>query len=618
MNSMPPDLLHVVGYLTGTALYAMLLAMAVRDRAADRLMLGTAALGLSWNLGELASLVLRTAGVAGGQWLAALSFTALGFLAAVVVHSVWHGGHAKSQARSLAWLPGVAYAAAALAGCLHAIAAAQGQAVPAPSALIVLTATLLLIAPMLFMATRRQTNGARAMWLTGLAVFTVSALHLGTFHGARESWVNELLGHHASIPLAFAILYQEYRFALADLFLKRALTLLAAVAVIFAAWAAVRPLLPAEASPQTIGVLLGAWATTLLIFPWLRTHIARFVDRVVLGRANYARFMDDLNTLVQRCGSESEALDATCLALAPALSAASVGWEHQDLEPVGAAHDGEVVIHTTDAPRPVLRIHQLAGGRRLLSDDLAMLHHLSLVLGRRIDAIRLADERYTRMLREREIRTLATEAELKALRAQINPHFLFNALTTIGYLIQTAPPAALNTLLRLTTLLRSVLRSEGEFTTLGREREMIEAYLDIERARFEERLEVRLDLPRPLDDVAIPALILQPLVENAIKHGITRSRDGGRVAVSATLDDAAARLRIVVSNTGVPFDGVSPGEEGGVGLTNVRSRLEAHYGLEARFQIGAAPSGETVAELIVPVDSTQVAAATSHARRHSA
>src|ERR1700750_314753 len=91
-----------------------------------------------------------------------------------------------------------------------------------------------------------------------------------------------------------------------------------------------------------------------------------------------------------------------------------------------------------------------------------------------------------------------------ALRAQINPHFLFNALTTIGYLIQTAPPRALETLLRLTSLLRGVLRSEGEFTTLGRELEIVESYLDIERARFEHRLRATVDVPPRLRNVRLP------------------------------------------------------------------------------------------------------------------
>ena len=164
---------------------------------------------------------------------------------------------------------------------------------------------------------------------------------------------------------------------------------------------------------------------------------------------------------------------------------------------------------------------------------MATLEAIAVVVARRIDAIRITHERYERELREQEIGKLATEAELRALRAQINPHFLFNALTTIGYLIQTAPPRALETLMRLTSLLRGVLRSEGEFTTLGRELEIVEAYLDIEHARFEQRLRVRIDVPPGLRDIRVPPLLLQPLVENAVKHGIAPQRDGGEVSVSA-------------------------------------------------------------------------------------
>jgi two-component system LytT family sensor kinase len=138
----------------------------------------------------------------------------------------------------------------------------------------------------------------------------------------------------------------------------------------------------------------------------------------------------------------------------------------------------------------------LRGGRRLLSDDLALLEAAALAAARRIDALRVARERWDREVREREMRQLATEAELRALRAQLNPHFLFNALTTIGHLLQEAPDRALSTLLRLTGLLRAVLRpTVGELATLAEEMEIVEAYLAIEQARFEERLRVRVDVP---------------------------------------------------------------------------------------------------------------------------
>ena len=113
--------------------------------------------------------------------------------------------------------------------------------------------------------------------------------------------------------------------------------------------------------------------------------------------------------------------------------------------------------------------------------------------------------------REQEFSKLATEAQLSALRAQINPHFLFNSLTTIGYLINSAPEKAFQTLMKLTKLLRESLRQTTEFSTLGEEIELIENYLEIEKARFEERLEVRIEVVNDLKNIRVPALILQPL-----------------------------------------------------------------------------------------------------------
>jgi two-component system LytT family sensor kinase len=263
----------------------------------------------------------------------------------------------------------------------------------------------------------------------------------------------------------------------------------------------------------------------------------------------------------------------------------------------------EVAVPTADDPQYVVKVDALSGGRRLLSDDTLMLERVALLAGRRLDALRLSDERYERMLREREMEALATEAELRALRAQINPHFLFNTLTTLGYLIQNAPPRALDTLMRLTTLLRSVLRSEGEFTTLGHERELIECYLQIERERFEERLDARIDIPQALGRVAIPSLIVQPLVENAIKHGVAPSRVGGRVVVAADVDDDNACLRIVVRNTGCPLRAGAAIAGSGIGLQSVERRLACYYGGAASLTLATAAGGETVAELRIPTSN---------------
>jgi two-component system LytT family sensor kinase len=268
--------------------------------------------------------------------------------------------------------------------------------------------------------------------------------------------------------------------------------------------------------------------------------------------------------------------------------------------------DAIVVVPTSEAPRYALTIGRLIGGRRLLSDDIAMLETVAVTVARRIDAIRITNERYQREIREREIGKLATEAELRALRAQINPHFLFNALTTIGYLIQTAPPRALRTLLRLTTLLRAVLRSEGEFTTLGRELEVVESYLDIERARFDERLRVTIDVPAELRDLKVPPLILQPLVENAVKHGISHKELGGDVTIRASIDIVAGEARdlmLVVQDTGAgtTTSAMQRGRESGVGLRNIERRLEYQYGSRASLSIESAAGIGTIVEVRLPV-----------------
>jgi sensor histidine kinase YesM len=169
-------------------------------------------------------------------------------------------------------------------------------------------------------------------------------------------------------------------------------------------------------------------------------------------------------------------------------------------------------------------------------------------------------------------------------------------------LIQVTPARALETLMRLTSLLRGVLRSEGEFTTLGREIDLVEAYLDIERARFEHRLKVCIEVPEDLRDLSVPPLILQPLVENAVKHGIAPLRHGGEIAVTAVRSGEPSRLIVRVADTG---PGLSAGEvlqrrRNGVGLNNVERRLQCYYGAAASITFQSCPGRGTFVELALP------------------
>ncbi len=603
----------MVGFITGAALCAMLLGLVVQARAtadrSDALPLFTAVLGLVWNLGELGDYLLDRAGRDGPEsWLSAVSFAALATLAAVVVHSV------ARDVRGGRFVIVVAYACSMAATVLQFRTLAAGDARPSALAFTMLTVAVGAIALPLAFITRSQTNGRRALWMLALALFAVSANHLGHFHDKAGGWMAELVGHHAVLPLAFAILYQEYRFALADLFLKRALTLLAVVAIAMACYAGLSRLPP---GPLGVTLLLVCWVLTAMLYPPLRQTISHFVDTALLRRRDYAQLRADLGATLQGCDTVDAVLHRTAEVVTTAMNAQRVWWSNSpDAAPLEARVTTEIELPTTETPRFVLRIGDLFGGRRLLSDDRAFLDAAALAASRRIDALRLTLERFGRQLREEEIERLAAEAELRALRAQINPHFLFNALTTIGYLIEAAPPRALKTLLRLTSLLRSVLQSDGEMTTLGREIELVEHYLDIEGERFEERLRVQVDVPAALRGLTIPCLLVQPLVENAIKHGVAPSIQGGDVRVWARLQTEGAGQTLIVSvaNTGAPLTCDADGRATRVGLSNVERRLTGHFGDKAALALTAV-NGTTTAEVRMPVAVSRVATDGAHARR---
>ncbi len=622
------ELLNLVGLSTGVALYAMLLAMVVRSSrvpgfktGADPLLLVTAVLGLVWNLCALPAYELPKVGIVGPfPWLIAVGFCALGFLPAVVVHSVLRSGPPGLTGVSRRTLAAAAYGVAGVAAAMHVHSVIAGGRVPSVPAMRLMTYTFVALVVPLAFVTRGQPGARRALWISALAAFAVSALHLSELPVGEGSWPVELLGHHASVPLAFAILYQDYPFALADLFLKRALTLLLLVVTAFFAIALFSLGSSAFArfvlaDPRQVGALVTLWVATALIYPTLRRATAWFVDAVVLRRPDYRSLRALAARRAQAHDSVGPLLDDTCELLAPALSARTVRWHELPRDADASTGDKlsrsgkppQVLVPTAEHPRYAIEISQLTGGRRLFSDDFAMLEAVALIAARRVDAIRVTGERYDRELREQEVAKLASEAELRALRAQINPHFLFNALTTIGYLIEAAPGRALDTLMRLTSLLRGVLRSEGEFTTVGRELEIVESYLEIERARFEDRLQIDIDVPASIRTLRIPPLVLQPLVENAVKHGIGQAAAGGAVRVSARLvsrRDAPSELLLSVSDTGAGNTRVAfeHRRDAGVGLRNVEQRLAHQYGAAAMLSFETAPGAGTTVTLRLPAD----------------
>jgi signal transduction histidine kinase len=218
---------------------------------------------------------------------------------------------------------------------------------------------------------------------------------------------------------------------------------------------------------------------------------------------------------------------------------------------------------------------------------------------------------FQRRLRERERAALALEARaatleaqmhearLSALRMELNPHFLFNALHSLAGLERRgAGPRAIEVLSRLGGLLRLTLeREDGHEVPLGRELELLDLYLDIERVRFVDRLSVELTVEPAARDAMVPAFVLQPLVENAVRHGIARVPEPGRITIGARLVGPA--LSIEITDTGPGIATGSPAREG-LGLRNTRARLQQLYGSAAALHLERRPTGGTIATLSLP------------------
>jgi two-component system sensor histidine kinase AlgZ len=177
---------------------------------------------------------------------------------------------------------------------------------------------------------------------------------------------------------------------------------------------------------------------------------------------------------------------------------------------------------------------------------------------------------------------LSREAELKALKAQVNPHFLFNSLHSISALTTVDPARARDMCIRLSEFLRNSLRlGERGSIPFGEELELTKAYLDVEQIRFGKRLRVRQEFDPDCADCEVPPLVVQPLVENAIKHGIATLIEGGEIDMSGRRWRDG--IRFVIEN---PFDPDAPStKSSGFGLRNVRNRLETRYGNAARLEI---------------------------------
>jgi two-component system LytT family sensor kinase len=202
--------------------------------------------------------------------------------------------------------------------------------------------------------------------------------------------------------------------------------------------------------------------------------------------------------------------------------------------------------------------------------------------------------------RLQEQEKLLMAARVEALASQINPHFLFNTLTSISSLIRSQPETARMLIVKLSGLLRRLLRSQEHFVTLREELEAIDEYLDIEVVRFGPKLIIEKAIDPDSLDVVVPSMLLQPLVENSIKHGLAPKIGEGRITIRSVRQNGHAIIDVIDNGVGVNPAHAGQVREGGIGLRNVNERLRVIYGANYQLQLDSVPGEGTCARVVIP------------------
>lgn len=450
---------------------------------------------------------------------------------------------------------------------------------------------------------RRWVVALLAAWICVVVIWQVT----------RAPWI-VLLKDTCPLVFIFLVTYYVERIAFFDVLMKKGVLAFFSLALLSIYFTWLTPWM----LHFRLGVLvwaLSAWPIVLLN-PWLQRRLSTWIDRLWLGRRfspiqASERFLDGLQGAI----SEPELAGLAELRLRTIFQ--SEAAVQLDPAPPAAEADGRESMRAPICLRGeqvgFLHVRRRAHSPRFLSEDVALLASLAGIFSFLLENLRLREKRLEQEKREQQLLLYANRSELKALRAQVNPHFLFNALNTIASLIPRQPDRAEQTVEQLAELFRYTLRrSDREWVTLDEELEVVRAYLDVEQARFGDRLATRIEASGEARQMRIPAMIVQTLVENAVKHGAGRIRTQGVVEVNATV--SASALRIAVGDNGPGFPAAAtrafPPGNGGYGLRNIRERLQAHFGEAANLTVDRDTTlGMTVVSLCLPLAVPQPAEA---------
>jgi two-component system, LytTR family, sensor kinase len=409
-------------------------------------------------------------------------------------------------------------------------------------------------------------------------------------------------------------LFYFSRFRAADIFAKQAMRLLLgstlAIIATFIALDPVASMAQTTASPHAVILLCTAIFTgcAILLYVQLGRWSDILVERRIFGKRDtrfaIREFRDHLGLLESKEDvlSATHALAVEILGIKPD----EVSVQHFDSDEESAS----VAVPILPGRGNLHLAVPLTGNRRtILTAEIDSLREIALHAGRRLDEMGREEERMESIRFESRLSQQLVEAELRALRAQINPHFLFNSLNTIAALISLEPEKAEKFTVRLAKVFRYVLlHADRPLSAIDEEIDFLKSYLEIEQIRFGERLLVEFDVEHSIAHTAVPSLILQPLVENAIKHGASPKVGNTRILVQAKRRDGLILLTVEDDGIGLAVNGAKLGRGvpdarsgAGVGLQNVRERLHTMYGATASLSLVNIPSGGSRATLEIPV-----------------
>jgi hypothetical protein len=526
------------------------------------------------------------------KWVTALSFALVvvtGLLSPLLFHLVYRDEAAHLAASGL-WrsLLIALYVAAATAAFAQGLVDAEVVTTPlgdlldsAPAAMLGISSVLGLLAQII---SRRRPGVVERRHRRWIRLLLVLALGCAVAILASPDPFINVLPDYLLLGFFCVTLYYKERLVFFDLLIKQgtffalALTSLAGG---FALGLSYLERLPSDWSrPWIVALFL---TPVWLIGPWLQRRLSEAIDRLCLGRRlSVAEAEHQFTEDVQAASSEAELREIAIRSLNKIFQAETCIQFAGAAVPESCDENGLLVeLKQLETVLGWISVAPRENGIPYMSDDRRLLQTVGRTLGVVLENVRFREQQKRQLEREHQLLLLASRAELKALRAQINPHFLFNALNAIAGLIQDNPRLADETVEQLAHVFRYTLReSENEWVRLNDEVEFVAAYLRVEQARFGDRLHVEFEIDPAAGQIPVPAMSIQPLVENAIKHGISAhdwtETARGTVGVRTKLNDF---LWVEIFDNGPGFPhGFNMANVSGHGLRNVIERLKGYYG----------------------------------------